>query len=358
MKKQKSVKYKASIILGISIISILGVLLSRAYLSSSYGNNRTFNYGNLKVKIVDEGGVSSEVLIRLYRSIPPSYANYLKMSTTWDCFIDTDETNITYINNHNIQLNQTTVSTQKDQNGDYNIINLSLSFDQHTGYQYKDYVTDSFQFMSFDSYLEDGTSGESTISVGTVQENTRRTVNLMTTGTNCGICTYDLTRYYDGTIELRYEKETYTISYNGNGGSGNMEKQIANPEEKIAVLKNTYARDGYIFYGWSMGEHEKEIILNEDDEICFSDDADKVCGLNEIALEQIRNTNELTLYAIWKPEKKPRFSCDVEKDEDMFFNCEKLEGGAGSKYSNDNTGSEMAHVDKEENEGYFTERYP
>lgn len=307
---------------------------------------------------MDEDGVSSLVYIRIYRAIPPSYTNYPKSSTTWDCFIDTDETSVTYINNHNIQLNQTTVSTQKDQDGKYNILNFSLSFDQHAGYQYKDYATDSFQFMSFDSYSEDGIFGQSTIPAGMVSEDTRRTVNLMTTGTNCGICTYDLKRYYEGTIELRYEKkEPYTISYDGNGGNGNMSKQVVNPEEKVAVLENAYTREGYTFYGWSMDEHEKEICLNERDEICYSDDADQACGLNETAVEQIRNTNELILYAIWKPEKNPGFSWDIENDEDMFTNCEKLEGGAGSKYSKENTGSEMAHVDQEENEGYFTERY-
>lgn len=45
--------------------------------------------------------------------------------------------------------------------------------------------------------------------------------------------------------------QTYTLTYNTNGGTGTMKEQVFNPGTKQVLVKNTFERSGYGFSGWN-----------------------------------------------------------------------------------------------------------
>ena len=62
--------------------------------------------------------------------------------------------------------------------------------------------------------------------------------------------------------------ETYTITFDSNGGSGTMQQQIFTEGEAQKLAKNTFTRDGYIFSGWNGNGavyiDEQMITINSD----------------------------------------------------------------------------------------------
>lgn len=111
----------------------------------------------------------------------------------------------------------------------------------------------------------------------------------------------------------QWKTNTYTITYNSNGGSGNMISQTVNWQETFDLFDNTFSREGYKFIGWNalrnndnkwyvIGQgwvaeseilangYEKKLYLNQD-ELLF--DMSWIRG-NESVI------NEYTLYAIWE----------------------------------------------------------
>ena len=71
------------------------------------------------------------------------------------------------------------------------------------------------------------------------------------------------------------KKETYTVTFDANGGTGTMQQQVFTEGEQQALTKNTFTRDGYIFSGW------------------------KGNGANYIDEQNITVTCDITLYAQW-----------------------------------------------------------
>lgn len=51
-------------------------------------------------------------------------------------------------------------------------------------------------------------------------------------------------------VEFHTEKNTYQVTYDANGGSGNMEPSTATYGEEFITRKNTFVRSGYEFIGW------------------------------------------------------------------------------------------------------------
>lgn len=47
------------------------------------------------------------------------------------------------------------------------------------------------------------------------------------------------------------KKETYTVTFNANGGTGTMEAQTFTEGEAQALTRNTFTYDGYTFTGWN-----------------------------------------------------------------------------------------------------------
>lgn len=71
------------------------------------------------------------------------------------------------------------------------------------------------------------------------------------------------------------KKETYTVTFDANGGMGTMQQQVFTEGEQQALTKNTFTREGYIFSGWNGN------------------------GANYIDEQKITVTCDMTMYAQW-----------------------------------------------------------
>ena len=85
-------------------------------------------------------------------------------------------------------------------------------------------------------------------------------------------------------------KATYTVTYNANGGSGEMKAQTAEEGSEITLTANTFTRTGYTFSSWNTAADGKG-----------TDYADK---------STIKLTAETTLYAKWNPNAYKVMFCD------------------------------------------------
>lgn len=88
--------------------------------------------------------------------------------------------------------------------------------------------------------------------------------------------------YVLGNVEI--ENIKYNISYNGNGGLGEMNISTGTYNEKITLEKNCFEKDGYIFLNWNTSPDGNGISYNDEEEIILTDN--------------------ITLYAQWQ-EKEP-----------------------------------------------------
>lgn len=86
------------------------------------------------------------------------------------------------------------------------------------------------------------------------------------------------------------EKATYTVTYNANGGSGEMKAQTAEEGAEITLTANAFIREGYTFSGWNTAADGKG-----------TDYEDK---------STIKLTAETTLYAKWNPNAYKVMFCD------------------------------------------------
>ena len=86
------------------------------------------------------------------------------------------------------------------------------------------------------------------------------------------------------------EKATYTVTYNANGGEGEMKPQSAEEGTEITLTANTFTREGYTFSGWNTAADGKG-----------TDYEDK---------STIKLTAETTLYAKWNPNAYKVMFCD------------------------------------------------
>lgn len=114
-------------------------------------------------------------------------------------------------------------------------------------------------------------------------------------------------------LYAQWQINTYTITYNANGGTGSMSSQTVEWQETFTLSNNAFKREGYKFLGWNLyrnadskwyvigqgwltedeilaGGYEKKIYENQD-ELIF--DASWIKG-NENVISQY------TLYAIWE----------------------------------------------------------
>ncbi len=110
----------------------------------------------------------------------------------------------------------------------------------------------------------------------------------------------------------QWQINTYTITYNANGGSGNMSSQTVEWQETFTLSNNTFKREGYKFVGWNSyrnddgkwyvngqgwlteeeilaGGYEKKIYLNQD-ELTF----------DTSWIKNNESARAFTLYAIWE----------------------------------------------------------
>ena len=90
------------------------------------------------------------------------------------------------------------------------------------------------------------------------------------------------------------EKATYTVTYNANGGEGEMKPQSAKEGTEITLTANAFTREGYTFSGWNTAADGKD-----------TDYADK---------STIKLTENLTLYAQWTEIVKVSYTVKFDKN--------------------------------------------
>ncbi len=90
------------------------------------------------------------------------------------------------------------------------------------------------------------------------------------------------------TLYAIWKANTYTVKYDGNGGTGSMANVTYSYEESKKLTKNTFAKEGYTFVGWN---------TNKDASAALYTDEQEVSNLSK------ENDGVITLYAIWKVKK-------------------------------------------------------
>ncbi|MDO4369126.1 MAG: BspA family leucine-rich repeat surface protein [bacterium] len=89
----------------------------------------------------------------------------------------------------------------------------------------------------------------------------------------------------DTVCTVTYKANNYTVKYDNNGGSGNMEDSIFQYDSSYTLRKNTFTRAGYTFKGWS---------TSQSGEVKYTDEA---------SVRNLSTGGTVTLYAVWERNK-------------------------------------------------------
>lgn len=206
------------------------------------GDNLGYNSGSyFYVQLVDEGGATTTGKISV-SGRSSSYGNkdsklygvLRDKETTWNCSLSCSP------NNHNLSLNQTTVTTRKDDvkvrakrtagsdkgktttTTSYFIMNFSMGFTVHAHYYYsgRDYDIPSLGTpirFNTDTYAAANNGTQTLDTTGTVHSDTPEAggINVQINTGMFGVRTYDSYRYRGTKLTLTYKKPQRTLDVNG-----------------------------------------------------------------------------------------------------------------------------------------------
>ena len=206
------------------------------------GNNLGYNSGSyFYVQLVDEGGATTTGKISV-SGRSSSYGNkdsklygvLRDKETTWNCSLSCSP------NNHNLSLNQTTVTTRKDNvkvrakrtagsdkgktttTTSYFIMNFSMGFTVHAHYKYsgRDYDIPSLGTpirFNTDTYAAANNGTQTLDTTGTVHSDTPEAggINVQINTGMFGVRTYNDYRYRGTKLTLTYKKPQRTLDVNG-----------------------------------------------------------------------------------------------------------------------------------------------
>lgn len=206
------------------------------------GDNLGYNSGSyFYVQLVDEGGATTTGKISV-SGRSSSYGNkdsklygvLRDEETTWNCSLSCSP------NNHNLSLNQTTVTTRKDDvkvrakriagsdkgktttTTSYFIMNFSMGFTVHAHYNYsgRDYDIPSLGTpirFNTDTYAAANNGTQTLDTTGTVHSDTPEAggINVQINTGMFGVRTYNSYRYRGTKLTLTYKKPQRTLDVNG-----------------------------------------------------------------------------------------------------------------------------------------------
>lgn len=206
------------------------------------GDNLGYNSGSyFYVQLVDEGGATTTGKISV-SGCSSSYGNkdsklygvLRDKETTWNCSLSCSP------NNHNLSLNQTTVTTRKDDvkvrakrtagsdkgktttTTSYFIMNFSMGFTVHAHYNYsgRDYDIPSLGTpirFNTDTYAAANNGTQTLDTTGTVHSDTPEAggINVQINTGMFGVRTYNSYRYRGTKLTLTYKKPQRTLDVNG-----------------------------------------------------------------------------------------------------------------------------------------------
>ena len=113
-------------------------------------------------------------------------------------------------------------------------------------------------------------------------------------------------------IYPQWQINTYTFTYNSNGGLGSMSSQIVEWNETFTLANNTFTREGYKFLGWNSYRNndnkwyvngqgwltEDEITANGYEKKLYDNQSELILDMSWIRDNE--DAREFTLYAIWE----------------------------------------------------------
>lgn len=142
----------------------------------------------------------------------------------------------------------------------------------------------------------------------------------------------------DTTVTLTYDYTSdYTITYNGNGGSGSMDQSIATEGSEFLTRKNAFTKYGYIFVGWNEAKNGSGTWWNAPNYVSgvYSEGAAGSKGVYESGLTWTWTyDHNIILYAQWITVKVTVTFNSNASDSDIVNTFEKqtYEAGASAIY--------------------------
>ena len=137
----------------------------------------------------------------------------------------------------------------------------------------------------------------------------------------------------DKTLYANWQANTYTITYNANGGAGSMGNTVVNYGTNTAIRSNTFTKTGYTFAGWTTRTDGVDDGYNWTG---WSGTWKYVDGQYGIS------NNTLKLYAIWKDTTPPSMDYGPSTGttwctgKEVWVSCSDSGSGMKETYMNDN----------------------
>ena len=164
-------------------------------------------------------------------------------------------------------------------------------------------------YMTRMGYTETGYWGTSTSGGSLVGENTG-----FATGQALAEAVGKSLKTGSATVNLyaQWQKNTYTMNYNANRGSGSMDAQTVEWQETFALSPNAFTREGYKFVGWHLCRNddnkwyalgqgwftEDEILANGYTKKMYQDEVELT--LDASWIRDNETAKSFTLYAAWE----------------------------------------------------------
>lgn len=86
-----------------------------------------------------------------------------------------------------------------------------------------------------------------------------------------------------------WEPNTYTITFDGNGGAGSMDPIVCTYDQPTKLPKSAFTKEGYAFFGWVQSQYR----WSAEPKNKLADDEDEVLNLTA------QNDGKVSLFAIW-----------------------------------------------------------
>ena len=222
-----------------------------AYSSKNRGANAVDKTSYFYFEIRGGPKGNSKVRLRLDRTGGASTFNsMLTNPSTWKVQIYSGT------NNHNIQLDSTSITTKKDINGEYLILNIPVSYEMPAYYKYKDMFRDAPNLghrFGFNYYHATESRPNSAAETGKAQSTvSRRSINLELNSSMIGLRTADKVMYWNTTLGFNIWRQQYTVKFLPNGGSGSMANQVWDYGFAQNLRPNTFSKPGHHFKYWKV----------------------------------------------------------------------------------------------------------
>ena len=249
-----------------------GSFTIKDHLDSLKGTEESYNQGGdygystnnyFYVTIHDKGGNDTNATINITgRSSKYGdkdkklYQHMLKNQTTWNCSMT-----INGANNHNLKLTHNTVTTDQDKfkgtDGQYAwfVMNFKISYTRHSYYYNKGCSYDKndadIRFNTKNYTLNNTGDDGNSIERGYTSYDKPVTANIQINTGHTGTRTFNHYRYRGGRVTINYTRETHTIRYDANGGSGAPGNQTKTMGVDLWLSSTTPSKPQYVFKGWN-----------------------------------------------------------------------------------------------------------